>query len=116
MPPKKYSWGDIPNLNQIKDKDKDKDGKWIHCKMCDVRIKVQCQFSFTEWQMHTDGVKHIELSNSTALKDVPKLTKFFSKKRVNKVSLPKRASPPKNVRKLLLILDFIMEITLNFYL
>ena len=56
MPPKKFNWGDIPNIKHVKDKDKN--GKWIHCKTCDVRIRVRSQFSFTEWQMHTDGVKH----------------------------------------------------------
>ena len=29
MPPKKFNWGDIPNINQVKDKDKN--GKWFHC-------------------------------------------------------------------------------------
>ena len=51
--------------------------------------------------MHTDGVKHNELTNSTALKDVPKLTKFFPRKRVTKDSLPKSAGLPKKRRKII---------------
>ena len=80
MPPKKFNWGDILDINQVKDKDRN--GKWIHCETCNVRIRVRSQFSITEWQMHTDGVKHNELTNSIALNDVPKLTKFFKKKGV----------------------------------
>ena len=99
MPPKKFSWGDIPNLNEIKDKDKH--GKWIHCKTCDVKIKVRCQFSLTEWRFHIDSIKHTELANSTALKDVPKITNFFTKKQVNKISLPQRACPPKKRKKII---------------
>ena len=114
MPPKKFNWGDIPNINQVKAKDKNR--KRIHCITCNVRIRVRSQFSFTECQLHTNGVKHNELTNSTALKDVPKLTKFFPKKGCLKIHFPTVLVCPKNTRKLLLVLVFIMEITLSFYL
>ena len=58
MPIKKLKSGDIPNLSEVMDKDVN--GKWIHCKTCDVRIRVHSQFSFIEWKMHTDGVKYNE--------------------------------------------------------
>ena len=45
MPPKKRDWGDIPHMNDVIDKDAN--GKWIHCKVCDVRIRVRSQFSLT---------------------------------------------------------------------
>ena len=93
MPPKKLSWGDIPNLSEVMDKDVN--GKWIHCKTCNVTIKIRSQFSFTEWNMHTDGVKHNELANSKALKNTPKLTKFFKKRKDNTNTLSKKIAPPK---------------------
>ena len=46
MPPKKRKWGEIPNEGEIMEKDHN--GKWIRCKICDVRIKVHSQFSVTE--------------------------------------------------------------------
>ena len=78
MPPKKRSWGDIPHVNDVKDKDTN--GKWIHCKICDVCIRVRSQFSMSEWQIHTDGIKHAQLSNANTLKNVPKITNFFQTK------------------------------------
>ena len=53
---------------RLKWRKKNVNGKWIHCKMCDVRIKVRSQFCVTKWQMYTDGVKHKELDNSNAVK------------------------------------------------
>ena len=81
MPPKKKSWGDIPDEQDVKDKDQN--GKWIHCKVCDIQIRVRSQFSLTEWQLHTDGVRHKQIANSNVLENVPKLTSFFAKKRNN---------------------------------
>ena len=72
MPPKKLKWGDIPNLSGVMDKDVK--GKWIHCNTYNVIIKICSQFSFTEWNMHTDGVKHNELANSKALKNILKFS------------------------------------------
>ena len=86
MSPKKLKWDDIPNLSEVMDKDVK--GKWIHCKTCNVIIKVHSQFSFTEWNMHTDGVKHNELANSKALKNIHKLTIFFKKRKDNTISFP----------------------------
>ena len=94
MSPKKLKWDNIPNLSEVKDKDVNR--KWIYCKTCEVRIKVRSQFSFTEWQMHTDGVKHTELANSKALKNVPELTKFFKKRKdITNTSSKSVASPKK---------------------
>ncbi len=42
MPSKKRSWGDIPHINDIKDMDTN--GKWTHCKICDVCIRVTIFF------------------------------------------------------------------------
>ena len=78
MAPKKITWGDLPNVIEVQDKDVN--GKWIHCKTCNVKIRVCSQFSLTEWKMHTSGVKHNELTNSKALKNCKKFTKFFAKK------------------------------------
>ena len=80
MPPKKRSWGDIPHVNDVKDKDTN--GKWIHCKICDVRIRVRSQFSMSEWQIHTDGIKHTQLSNANALKNVALVCWFVASRRV----------------------------------
>ena len=79
MPPKKIKWGEIPNESEIKEKDYN--GKWICCKICDVRIKVCSQFSITEWQMHTDGLKHKELANSNAVTTHTKTNYIFQKKK-----------------------------------
>ena len=38
MSPKKVSWGDIPNVSEVKDKDVNE--KWIHCKTCNVKIRI----------------------------------------------------------------------------
>ena len=92
MPPKKIKWGEIPNESEIMEKDRN--GKWICCKLCDVRIKVRSQFSITEWQMHTDGLKHKELANSKAVKNTPKLTTFFKRKTDSKNAASKSVSPP----------------------
>ena len=102
MARKKTEWGDIPNLSVVKNKDIN--GKWIRCKICDIKIKVRCQFSFTEWQMHTDGVRHNKLVdyNSTELKNVPKLTTFFTKRtRENTDSLTKSTALPKKRPKII---------------
>ena len=78
MPPKKVSWGDIPNISEVDDKDVN--GKWILCKICNVKIRICSQYSLTEWKMHIHGVKHNEIANSKVLKKCQKLTKFFPKK------------------------------------
>ena len=56
MPPRKYDWEDIPNENQVKDKDNN--GKWICCKVCDIKVKIRSQFSTTEWEHHCESSKH----------------------------------------------------------
>ena len=99
MPPKKVAWGDIPNLSEVKDKDMN--GKWIRCKIYDVKIRVWCQFSLAECKKHTDGVKHLELTNSKVLKNCKKLTKFFPKKRLIEKISQQSYSPPKSVKTLL---------------
>ena len=93
MPPKKRSWGDIPHIDDIEDMDTN--GKLIHCKICDVRIRVRSQFSSSEWQIHTDGVKHSQLCNTNALKNVPKLITFFKTKQNDNNLSPKPSTPPK---------------------
>ena len=95
MHPKKIKWGEIPNESKIKGKDRN--GKWIHCKLCDVRIKVHSQFSITEWQMHTDGLKHKELAYSNAVKNTQKLTTFFKRKSDSMNVASKSVSPPKKM-------------------
>ena len=97
MPPKKISWGDLPHINDIMDKDEN--GKWIHCKICDLRIRVRSQFSSTEWQLHTEGVKHSRLSTTKALKNVPKLTTFFQTQKKHNISSPNPSTQPKKRSK-----------------
>ena len=106
MPPKKRSWGDIPHVNDVKDKDTN--GKWIHCKICDVRIRVRSQFSMSEWQIHTDGIKHTQLSNANALKNVPKITNFFQTKQNDNNSSQKTTTPPRKRQKKILVQVFFM--------
>ena len=77
MPPKKRNWGDIPNINHVKEKDED--GKWIECCLCNIRIRVRSQFCLTEWSMHCSGIKHCNLANDKDLKNMPKMTSFFRK-------------------------------------
>ena len=96
MPPK-IKWGEIPNESEIKEKDYN--GKWIRCKICDIRIKVCSQFSVTKWQMHTDGVKHKELANSDAVKNIQKLTTFFKRKSDSTNEASKSVSPAKKQHK-----------------
>ena len=93
MPPKKRSWGDLPDANHVKDKDPN--GRWIHYKICDIRFRVRSQFSFTEWQIHTSGVKHLELTNSEILKNVPQITNFFKRAIEENCSPIKTVSPLK---------------------
>ena len=114
MPPKKLKWGDILNISEVIDKDVK--GKWIHCKMCNVIIKVRSQFSFTEWNMHTDGVQHNQLANSKALKNIPKLTTFFKKEKTTQICFPKKMIRLRNDQKSSPVQDFTMVITLTFYL
>ena len=95
MPPKKIKWGEIPNESEIKEKDRN--GKWIRCKLCDVRIKVRSQFSITECQIHTDGLKHKELVNYNAVKNTQKLTTFFKRKSDSMNVASKSVSPPKKM-------------------
>ena len=61
---------------------------------CDIRIKVCSQFSITEWQMHSDGLKHKELANSNAVKNTSKLTTFFKRKSDSMNAASKSVSPP----------------------
>ena len=112
MPPKKVAWGDIPNLSEVKDKDMN--GKWIRCKICDVKIRVQCQFSLTEWKTHTNGVKHLELTNSKVLKNCQKLTKIFPKKRLIEKTTQNVLHHLRNATKSYPVQDSTMVITLNF--
>ncbi len=56
MPPRKYEWEDIPNKNCVKDKDEN--GKWICCKVCNNKIKIRSQFSTTEWKHHCESSNH----------------------------------------------------------
>ena len=77
MPPTKVCWGDIPNESDIEVRDVH--GKWIHCKICNVRIRIRAQYSLTEWKTHLDSVRHNELSNSKVLRSCQRLTDFFPK-------------------------------------
>ena len=52
MPLKKVSWGDIPNVSEVEAKDVN--AKWIHCKICNVKIRSHAQYSLTEWKTHID--------------------------------------------------------------
>ena len=76
-------------------------GKWIHCKTCNVKIRVCSQFSLTEWKMHTGSVKYNELTNSKALKNCQKLTKIFSKKRLIEKTSPQSTTPSKKCNKII---------------
>ena len=78
MPLKKVEWGDIPNIDCVKDRDLF--GTWIECNICDVKIHGRSQFCFTEWNTHCSGVKYSKVANSKALKDVPKIDTFFKKR------------------------------------
>ena len=78
-------------------KDKDVNGKWIHCKTCDVKVRICSQFLLTEQKTHTDGVKHNDLTNSKVLKNCQKVSKFFPKKRlIEKTPQQSTASPKKH--------------------
>ena len=82
--------------------DKDVNGKWIHYKTCNVKIRIRSQFSLTEWKMYTGGVKHNELPNSKALKNCQKPTKFFfKKKRLIEKTSPQSTIPPKKCNKII---------------
>ena len=114
MPPKKIAWGDIPNVSKVMKKDVN--GKWIHCKTCNITIKILSQFSFLEWNMHTNGIKHNELANSKALKNTPKLTTFFKKRKDNTNFSPKKLRHLRNDLKSSSVQASTMAITLTFFL
>ena len=68
MPPKRTNWGDIPQLAHVKDKDPQ--GKWIECSLCELRIKVRAPYGMTEWVNHCDSTKHINRTNAPPKKEV----------------------------------------------
>ena len=43
MPPKKITWGVVPNSEFVKKKDED-NGRWIECNLCDVVIKIRATY------------------------------------------------------------------------
>ena len=59
MPPKKITWGDVPNSTYIKSKDEMK-GNWIECGICCVVIKVRATFGFSEWDNHCSSNRHCQ--------------------------------------------------------
>ena len=59
MPPKKITWGDVPNNTFVKKKD-EITGKWIECGVCCVVIKVRAMFGFAEWDHHCLSNKHCQ--------------------------------------------------------
>ena len=77
MPPKKITWGVIPNDEFIKKKD-EKNGKWIECGVCDIIIKVRATFGFSEWQNHCSSNKHCEKVKDSEKGGIMKqLTTYF---------------------------------------
>ena len=78
---------------------------------CDIRIRIRSQFSFTERQNHTDGVRHSQLSNTNALKNVSKLTTIFKTKTDDNNSLPKTTTPPKKRPKTMFCQGFLIKKT-----
>ena len=77
MPPKKITWGDIPNSDFVKDKD-NVNGRWIECRLCNVRIKVRATFGFTEWEHHCASTKHCDkLKHHLKTGSMNKLTSYF---------------------------------------
>ena len=60
MPPKKITWGDVPNSTYIKKKKDDMKGQWIEYGICCVVIKVRATFGFTEWDNHCSSNKHCQ--------------------------------------------------------
>ena len=79
MPPKKITWGDVPNSEFVKKKKKDDDyGKWIECSICNVVIKVRATYGFTEWVNHCASTKHTQLvTDKDGLGGMHKLTTYF---------------------------------------
>ena len=51
--------------------------------------------------MHTNGVKYNELTNSTTLKNIPKLTTFFKKRKDNTNLLPQKDDSPRKRPKII---------------
>ena len=99
MPPKKKCWGDIPNESEIEDRDVH--GKWILCKICNIKIRIRAQYSLTEWKTHLDSVRHNELSKSKVLRSCQKLTDFFPKKRLMEKTEIQSPAPPKKRNKII---------------
>ena len=75
MPPRKYEWEDIPNKNCVKDKDEN--GKWICCKVCNIKIKIRSQFSTTEWKHHCESSNHCCAVRNLENNNNSKMTSFY---------------------------------------
>ena len=77
MPPKKITWGDIPNNKFVKNKNGD-NGKWIECSICCVVIRVRATYGFTEWINHCSSNKHCQpVKDKDGTGDMNKLTSYF---------------------------------------
>ena len=106
MPPKKITWGDVPNSDFVKDKD-NVNGRWIECRLCNVRIKVRATFGFTEWEHHCASTKHCDkLKHHLKTGSMNKLTSYFhtSSGTKNKnmglaIESPSVSSPPQKKTK-----------------
>ena len=78
MPPKKMSWGDIPNNEFVKKRD-ESNGRWIECNLCCLVIKVRATCGFTEWVNHCKSTRYCQLvaeQNDTG--GMHKLVSYFN--------------------------------------
>ena len=96
MPPKKITWGDIPNSEFVKIKD-EVNGRWIGCSLCDVVIKVRATYGVNEWVNHCSSSKHSQLVTSKhGPGGMHKLTTYFDiNKDENKSTVSLKARPSK---------------------
>ena len=77
MPPKKISWGDIPNNEFVKKKD-ETSGRWIECSLCCLVIKVRASYGFTEWVNHCESTRHCQfVADQNDTGGMQKLTSYF---------------------------------------
>ena len=94
MPPKKFTWGDVPNNEFVKKKDED-NGTWIECSLCHVVIKVRATFAFTEWVNHCSSNKHRQLVvDRLGSGGMKQLTSYFDVNKVDSESSISLKPPP----------------------
>ena len=95
MPYKKNAWGDIPHESYVKDKDDN--GRWIVCDLCDIKIRCRSQYCFPEWVTHCSWVKHSKIANCGILKKNHKIDTYFKKRETTEMTVPVDASDKKKI-------------------